>query len=225
MSYILDALKKSEQQRGHGEVPDVQTIHSSSLNYRNEKKPYWPYILITVVTFNLIAIVYFIFSNDPTATTAQVSDTQKSAVVINQNTVKATPPENKKTAVNRGSAEKKITPIAEIKKTTAPVIIDKPEQIPASHTIPVENVIEAKSNIVEFYELPESMQLRIPSIVISAHIYSSNPLQRSIVVNNQFLEEGDYVIDQLILDEITSNGAIFDFEGTRFSYGVVSGWQ
>ena len=60
MSYILDALKKSEQQRGQGAIPNVQTVHSSSLNYRDEKKTYWPYILITAVILNLTAVVYFI---------------------------------------------------------------------------------------------------------------------------------------------------------------------
>ena len=37
MSYILDALKKSEQERGHGSIPGVQTVHSSSINYHHEK--------------------------------------------------------------------------------------------------------------------------------------------------------------------------------------------
>ena len=84
---------------------------------------------------------------------------------------------------------------------------------------------QSQTNIIEFYELPDSIQQQLPSIVISAHFYSSNPLQRSIVINNNFLEEGQYVIDNLILSEITTDGAIFDYQGTRFHYGVVSGWQ
>ena len=53
MSYILDALKKSEQERGHGGIPGVQTVHSSALSY-SSKKTYWPYILIAAVTLNLL---------------------------------------------------------------------------------------------------------------------------------------------------------------------------
>ncbi len=37
--------------------------------------------------------------------------------------------------------------------------------------------------------------------------------------------EGEYVIDDLILHEITAEGAIFDYGDTRFHYNVVSGWQ
>lgn len=69
MSYILDALKKSEQERGHGNIPDVQTVHSSGLNYRNEKKSYWPYILIVAVLLNLLAIVYFTINKESTEQT------------------------------------------------------------------------------------------------------------------------------------------------------------
>ena len=61
MSYILDALKKSEQERGHGNIPGVQTVHSSSLNYHGEKKAYWPYLLITAVLLNVAVVLYFIF--------------------------------------------------------------------------------------------------------------------------------------------------------------------
>jgi len=81
------------------------------------------------------------------------------------------------------------------------------------------------AEIIDFYELPEAIKQELPSIVISAHVYSSNPLQRSIVINNNFMEEGEYVLDGLILYEITPDGAIFNYQGTLFNYGVVSGWQ
>ena len=53
MSYILDALKKSEQDRGKGAVPGVQTVHSSSLNYHQEKRSVWPWFLAVLVAINV----------------------------------------------------------------------------------------------------------------------------------------------------------------------------
>jgi hypothetical protein len=50
-------------------------------------------------------------------------------------------------------------------------------------------------------------------------------LQRSIVINNNFMEEGEYILDDLVLHEITRDGAVFNYRGTLFNYGVVSGWQ
>ena len=62
MSYILEALKKSEQERGHGGSPGIQTIHSSSLNYREHRKPLWPWLLFVILCVNLAMLVYFVLS-------------------------------------------------------------------------------------------------------------------------------------------------------------------
>jgi hypothetical protein len=59
----------------------------------------------------------------------------------------------------------------------------------------------------------------------SAHVYSSNPMQRSIVINGRFMEEGDNLGSDLVLNEITPEGAVFDFQGYRFHQGVVSSWN
>ncbi|MBT8135059.1 MAG: hypothetical protein KJO03_11160, partial [Gammaproteobacteria bacterium] len=87
MSYILDALKKSEQERGHGNVPDVQTVHSSSLNYRDDKKAVWPYILIVAVLLNLLAIGYFIINQaGPTETTQSIAESTDTTKATTGNT-------------------------------------------------------------------------------------------------------------------------------------------
>jgi len=229
MSYILDALKKSEQERGHGNIPDVQTVHSSSLSYRSEKKAYWPYVLITAVLLNLIAIVYFIVDKENPEETA---DTTQAAIIASHTTVENEPAVKEITAAeipvaissaheNKTVAE--ATPLPEektIETKTRPA--KKTETVASVQEEPATN---EPTEIIDFYELPEAIKQDLPSIVISAHVYSTNPLQRSIVINNNFMEEGEYVLDGLILYEITPNGAIFNYKGTLFNYGVVSGWQ
>lgn len=229
MSYILDALKKSEQERGHGNIPDVQTIHSSSLNYRSEKKAYWPYILIAAVVLNLLAIIYFIVNRQaPEAMNASTQQENVLTPTITKNDaapektkVNETPAiiindENKNTATGQAGIDATIT----TNKNTAPAKETETVEIKTR-----EVTAESDSRILEFYELPESIKQNLPSFVISAHVYSTNPLQRSIVINNNFLEEDEYVLDDLILHEITPDGAIFNYKGTLFRYGVVSGWQ
>ena len=79
MSYILDALKKSEQERGHGTAPGIQTTHSSSLNYYSNKSHWWPYALVFVIAINLAALLYFVLLKDDAADnkidTAEVTTT------------------------------------------------------------------------------------------------------------------------------------------------------
>lgn len=233
MSYILDALKKSEQERGHGNIPDVQTVHSSSLNYRNDKKVYWPYILIGAVILNLLAISYFIFNKDKaveTIVTSPDSEIQTQAVTKIPDTTKIEPEVISSTKTTAVSPLSESTTKEDYSTPATPVttedryIAERPaEQVVSERTAtPVKN---NGSEIPEFHELPESIRQQVPTITISAHVYSSNPQQRSVVINNNFMEEGEYVMDGLILYEITKNGAIFNFQGTLFNYGVVSGWQ
>jgi len=233
MSYILDALKKSEQQRGNGKIPDVQTVHSSSLNYRDEKKAYWPYVLIVAIVLNLIAIIYFIINKDSASNTITSNiETTSAVVAIENKKIKNTEPQPTTTRknINLDSSTENITEEA-AKRPSAPA--QKPATSNYNTSTEVKAVVtpekrpenNTQKNIVEYHDLPESTLRQIPTITVSAHIYSSNPSQRSIVINNNFLEEGDYVLDNLTLHEITTDGAIFDFNDTRFHYGVVSGWQ
>ena len=242
MSYILDALKKSEQQRGQGAIPDVQTVHSSSLNYRDEKKTYWPYLLIAAVILNLIAIIYFVIDKD--------NIPENNSLLVQQTAINNT--EKTITVNNTQTAAPAVVPEKQIINTTKTNTIvepEKPETVVPATTVAVikktsstnnsevlaprssrntrvnKRPVQVQKEIIDFYDLPDSIQLQLPAIVVSAHIYSTNPLQRSIVINNNFMEEGEYVIDNLILHEITPNGAIFDYEDTRFHYNVVSGWQ
>lgn len=230
MSYILDALKKSEQERGHGNIPDVQTVHSSSLNYQKSKKAYWPYFLIAAVLLNLAAITYFIVDKDDSQTRGAATENIATSIIedsIRKPSVTTTIDENSE----RKKVENKPLPqqIKTIEKSAAPVAEVKP---PADkpHTIKPQKTVEqaasyTSNNIIDFNELPESIRQELPAIIISAHVYSSNPLQRSIVINNNFMEEGEYMIDGLVLYEITPEGAIFSYQGYLFTYGVVSGWQ
>lgn len=232
MSYILDALKKSEQERGHGSVPGVQTVHSSSINYGNEKKSYWPYLLIVAVLLNFAAIIYFIYDKDRVLQ-KEIAETQEKDIVTSKQPLTYPDEIAVSPAVSKKEISAKKTSLADSSQSAAAAAeVTTEEAIPVdsnqmeNNDTPVAKHSNAGSkDIVDFYDLPESIQQQLPAIIISAHVYSSNPQQRSIVVNNNFMEEGEYVIDDLVLFEITPDGAVFDYKDTRFHYGVVRSWQ
>lgn len=204
MSYILDALKKSEQERGQGDIPNVQTVHSSSLNYGNNKKTYWPYILITAVLLNLLAISYFIFDKE--------KDMDINSQPASELASESAAPTFKETLKQIGEEDFK----KEEKPTVKPIQKKLPKTINSNTSL---------LSITDYYDLPDSTKNRLPDINVSAHVFSTNPLQRSIVINNNFMEEGEYISKKLFLHEITQDGAILDFEGDLINYGVVSKWQ
>lgn len=220
MSYILDALKKSEQERGHGSAPNVQTLHSSSLNYHANKKQLWPYFLLAAIAINLAALLYFIIARDDVETTvhAQRSMTETPSALSGTS----------QTAVNEAVAAARASGQTES-------VIYKPVSMPgpARRTaLPVTQAAlsetrqsQGNRTVVEMDELPLDVLQHIPVLEFSAHVYSSNPIQRSIVINGRFMEEGDWLAANLFLSEITPDGAIFDFQGQLFHQGVVSAWN
>ncbi len=249
MSYILDALKKSESERGHGAVPGVQTVHSSSINYHKEKTAIWPYFLILAVLINAGVIGYFIYTQNQnetgeTTVVATVPAKPDAAVSVPATHVTAIPPANIRVNDSYQSpaqvspAAQNISAPADISNTkpVAPATIEEntetsiPAQVSTTTQTDKEREIETwqqsqPESPVEYHDLPEQTQRELPTFTISAHVYSSNPQQRSMVINNQYLEEGDHILDGLILYEITPDGAIFNYNGLLFHNGVVSGWQ
>ena len=227
MSYILDALKKSEQERGQGNIPNVQTVHSASVNYGNKKNTYWPYILTTAVLLNLLVISYFIFDKEKTIATNTDTDVQHTSELATESdtpapilkeTSKLTDEENFK----KNNSKKNITTnVATIRNAEKKPAV-KPIQKLSPETT---NSSTSYQPITDYYDLPDSIKNRLPEINVSAHVFSKNPLQRSIVINNNFMEEGEYISQKLTLHEITRDGAILDFEGDLINYGVVSKWQ
>ena len=230
MSYILDALKKSEQERGHGTAPGIQTTHSSSLNYYSNRTHWWPYALVFVIAINLAALLYFVLLKDDApgnkvavaqvATTevqpapgATVSMTQVPVLQAPARQALDTPP------VRMAS----IDPAPVQPEPAAQLTEMPPATSPDQHSNPV--LAQSDFTTVDRDELPYDIQQHIPIMEFSAHVYSSNPMQRSIVINGRFMEEGDNLGSDLVLNEITPEGAVFDFQGYRFHQGAVSSWN
>jgi general secretion pathway protein B len=68
MSYILDALKKSEKKRMQGTVPDVLTAQEIVCHERRKRR-LWPYLVIAALLVNALAVVWLVpwKSKEPSA--------------------------------------------------------------------------------------------------------------------------------------------------------------
>ncbi len=257
MSYILDALKKSEQERGHGSTPGIQTVHTASIQYRKDRKAVWPYLLLLAATLNLVVMAYFIYRQSGAGQTTgqQTTAPAMTTTGVDHAAVVATPALRPRTvrvdkpampgetrlqprASTHTQATGGTTPPAapapmphDVTQTVRHETVSRTREVdaqpPAAHRTIVAEVADASPAALPPLreELPAAIRQQLPTLTISAHVYSSNPAQRSMVINNQFLEQGDHVIDGLILDEITPYGAIFRYHGVRFRNTTVSGWQ
>ena len=213
MSYILEALKKSEQERGANGTPGVQTIHSAGLQYTPAAKPLWPYLLAAVITLNVIALIVFF---------APASRAPQPAAEA------AAPPPARHTETITAPAaapQQAATPVATATADTAPIASAASGQKDSAAPATRPPQTNPAGEVVDVHDLPPHIQARIPAMLFSAHVYSSNPQQRSVVINGNFMEQGDMLTPRLRLDEITSDGVVFDYDGTRFRTSVLSDWK
>lgn len=224
MSYILDALKKSELERGNGAIPSVQTIHSSALNYHQQRRLLWPWILIAVLLANVLILLYFLRTG-PDSEAASASEHAREispGSSVSQNRVSA---DNSPAPAPKTPAPGAPASIPPATAVSAPAAQPPAQMKPTPAKVTPAAPSSSREPLLDIDELPAEIRRQVPNMVFSAHVYSSNPVQRSLVINNRFMEEGDAFSHDLILSEITRSGAVFAFRGYRFHSSVLSGWS
>lgn len=73
-----------------------------------------------------------------------------------------------------------------------------------------------KKGLLDYRQLSPSLQQQLPELAISLHLYSEKPERRKVSVDGRVMREKDRIGKDLILEEITPDGVIFNFAGKRF---------
>ncbi len=73
---------------------------------------------------------------------------------------------------------------------------------------------------VEPSALPPSVRQGMPPISISFQVYTKNPEGRRVIINGQMLSEGDLIAPGLRLEQITPDGVIVGYRGYHIRRGV-----
>jgi general secretion pathway protein B len=66
------------------------------------------------------------------------------------------------------------------------------------------------------HDLPDHIQREIPPTTVSGYIYAKIPADRSVLINNKLLHEGEEVEPGLILEKMTPSGLVMSFKGYRY---------
>jgi len=78
MSYILEALQKSERKRQKYSVPDLQAVHVPDAG-KKDNRPLWPWLLVAVLIVNAVLLATFLpsFRDDSFLTDRRLTENQK----------------------------------------------------------------------------------------------------------------------------------------------------
>lgn len=206
MSYILDALKKSEKERQRGTVPDILTIQEP-LSQEPKKRPLLLYLLLSAILFNTGLLVWLMSpwqSKKPNL--IQLTDRQQSESKLPE----SPSPDLSKT----NSPEVKMAMKEEALKVAPQQAHVSSEQKLSNREAPLPN------KIYNLNELPLSIQQSLPTFAISVSLYSDDPASRMAKINGQVMKEGQYLTAGLKLEEIIPDGVILSYQNYRFRVGL-----
>ncbi len=74
----------------------------------------------------------------------------------------------------------------------------------------------AEMQVSALRDLPDHVQRGIPPISIGGYIYSPNPAERSMLLNNRLIREGEQTASGLVLEKMMPKEAVLSFQGQRF---------
>ena len=69
------------------------------------------------------------------------------------------------------------------------------------------------------HELPADIRGQLPKLKIGGYIYSSKPAERSVLINNKLLREGEIVAQDLRLEQLLPDGVLLNYRGHRYRVG------
>lgn len=233
MSYILDALRKSESERNRGRIPDlgqqVQLIHKP----RRRGVPVLAWVGAGLVLNALVLAAVFWPGlpglTDPPAP-APVAETPAPQPIEPAPEV-APAPAQPVAAEESGEAA---SPVAASGDASAEERVpEKPTVIvpswvadpatTASATESPEWTGAAQERVPHLVEMPMSFQRRIPTLIFSSHVYASDPGARRVMINDNYLRPGERFAG-ILVEQITVDGVVLSLDGQRFRVGVVRNW-
>jgi general secretion pathway protein B len=236
MSYILDALKKSDLQRKQGDVPTLQTVH---LPVRpQDKAPRVLYGVIALLLLLLMFVLGYLFSQQflqsrdesmavvsPTIDNAAESAKQNTSVQPDKagsqhtDSVQTGSETSRAADIQRQSSASDASLSA---KTAVPENnTEKPAALPENNQTAEPDLM----NIPYLHELPDYQQQSIPAMEFAGHVYSSDASSRSVIINGRFMEQGDTLLPGLRIETITINGVVFAYQDSLFRIDILQDWS
>lgn len=237
MSYILDALRKSETERRQGQVPDlgqqVQLIH------RPRKRGVSPALWVALALVLNAAVLAWLFWPDQPAPAPLASAPEPAAQPVEPAPAEPEPmaPPANDAVAESGMEPPPVPPLAS-EQARAPEASAAPAEratiiVPSAPASGPESAQERGSQdiavagqagrVPHLVELPLSFQKSVPDLTFNSHIYSSSPASRRVMINNTYLRTGDS-FQGLRVEAITEEGVVLSREGRPFRVGVVRDW-
>lgn len=215
MSFILDALRKSELERQRQSGPSIAELPVA----RDDRR--LPVALLAIgvlLAVNVAVLMYFLLRDDaapvaqaPAAAVAAVAPAPVAATPAAERPA-ALPPEESALAAEVAASE----PLPGTDASVAPeapdptLLPDAPDASSGGGTVSY----SAAPPPVE--TLPPQATAGLADLSVDLHIYATDPARRAVFINGRRYTEGMALAEGPMVEEITRDGVVINHRGQRF---------
>jgi general secretion pathway protein B len=240
MSFILDALKKSETERQRQSVPGLMDTRVAS---RRNRLPIWAVLLGVLLVINVIvlAVVLMRSNSAPRTASGPAPGTPAPATAGAATAAAATAGADHFSPMDPNPANPVYAPEIPVAAAPAQTPVDnaapmtppRPAAVPrlvddlkvpplrsARRADPVLTDEDAKADSDEVLptinELSLSGSQSLPELHLDVHVYGSKPSERFVFINMRKYHEGTTLQEGPTVEHIRRDGVILNFHGLRF---------
>jgi len=213
MSYILDALRRSQVERSRGRVPDLHTPASSHVGHLPVLQAGQPVawgVWWVIGALILLAAALLLVWRWPASTEDTTNTVTSTAAVDPAEPALAQPAPPTPPVVQ----EKPPAPEKAVVHPSAPVTSPTVEEPPTTPSTPME---PTPSPIFALADLPPAVRNQLPALQLAGLTYSANPAHRMVIVNGQVLHEGETAAPELVLERIETQRTVWRFQQWRYA--------
>ena len=210
MSFILDALKKSESERQQQGPSDFANVPSSA---ESPRAPRWIWVVALLLAIN-VAVLLGVLLRDDAPEIIPAPDQAPRA----EPAPAAGPSFSERI---REARERDAVATTNVAASPEPVR-QAPAETPPVAAPPASPPQARPRNEFTLAALPTADELRangtiqLADLHLDIHVYSEQPADRFVFINMVRHREKSRLAEGPIVDEITPEGVILDYSGTRF---------
>jgi len=215
MSFILDALKKSDSERQRQSGPALLEVrHASPRN----GLPVWAIVLGALLLVNIVALGWFLTRSrtsaaapSPAAVVAAPPASAPPATALPTRTPTAVLPPQHSLPPAPAASEAENPADYEEALPQGSMTARRPPAISDGNGAATERDFAPTID-----KLPASASTQLPQLHLDMLVYATRASDRFVLVNMQRLHEGDATREGVRVETITPTGVVMSFRGTRF---------
>ncbi|MEO8062686.1 MAG: general secretion pathway protein GspB [Pseudomonadota bacterium] len=244
MSFILDALKKSETDRQRQSSPALFEVKVAQPRRRF---PLWAIGLGVLLGVNMLVLAWVLL-REPRAAEAAAPVANNAPAAANYGAVNTAPPGmvtvpatvtipttvnipiNSAPSITMGAGAPEAGVVA---PSSAPPLVEEPQLSSREPSVPPDYdardyapaVSVAQANRIaadRAGSIPSRDEVlaqgtQLPEVRLDLHVYAVDPAQRFVFINMRKLREGETLPEGVRVEKITPTGAQLSYRGTRFT--------